>query len=53
MIRFLHMGGYAQFVWPCYALTLAVMLLNIRWARRSLASARLRARRRLAERSGT
>jgi len=39
MNEFLHMGGYARFVWPSYALTLAIVVLNIIWARRSLARA--------------
>lgn len=48
MSQFLDMGGYAVFVWPAYAVTLAVVLLNVVWARRSLARARELARRRLA-----
>lgn len=48
MMEFLEMGGYARFVWPSYALTFAVVLLNVYWARRSLESAREQARRRLA-----
>jgi heme exporter protein CcmD len=48
MIRFLQMGGYAMYVWPAFALTFAVLGLNIVWARRSLRSAQLQARRRLA-----
>ena len=51
MNEFLHMGGYARFVWPSYALTLAIMVLNIVWARRSLARARAEARRRVLSRS--
>ena len=47
MLRFLQMGGYARYVWPCYALTAAVVGLNVRWALRSLASARAEARRRI------
>jgi len=47
MREFLDMGGYAAFVWPCYAVTLAVVVLNVVWARRSLAHARTAARRRL------
>lgn len=47
-MSWLAMGGYAQYVWPCYALTLIVVALNIWWARRSLALARQAARRRLA-----
>jgi heme exporter protein CcmD len=51
MNEFLHMGGYARFVWPSYALTFTIVLLNIVWARRSLARARTEARRRLSMRS--
>jgi heme exporter protein CcmD len=47
MNNFLRMGGYAAFVWPSYALTLAIVVLNIVWARRSLAQASAEARRRL------
>jgi heme exporter protein CcmD len=41
------MGGYAVYVWPCYALTALVVGLNIVWARRSLRSAQREARRRM------
>jgi heme exporter protein CcmD len=47
MLTFLAMGGYARYVWPCYALTAAVVGLNIRWTLRSLTSARAEARRRI------
>jgi heme exporter protein CcmD len=47
MSAFFHMGGYARFVWPAYAFTLAIVVLNIRWARRSLAQAQAAARRRV------
>lgn len=47
MRAFFDMGGYAAFVWPAYAVTLAVIGLNIVWARRALARAREEARRRL------
>jgi len=47
MNDFLHMGGYALFVWPSYVLTLAIIALNIIWARRALARAASTARRRL------
>ena len=50
MSEFLYMGGYAAYVWSSYALTLAVVFLNIVWARRLLARAREEARRRLATR---
>lgn len=48
MLKFLAMGGYARYVWPCYVLTAAVVGLNIRWALRSLHGARATARRRIA-----
>jgi heme exporter protein CcmD len=51
MRQFLEMGGYAAYVWPAYALTLAIVGLNIIWARRVLAQARAAARRRLAAQS--
>jgi len=44
---FLYMGGYAAFVWPAYAVTLAAVVLNIVWARQGLARSRAEARRRL------
>ena len=50
MSAFLNMGGYAAYVWPSYGLTLAVIVLNIVWARRLLARSREEARRRLAMR---
>ena len=50
MTAFLNMGGYAAYVWPSYGLTLAVIVLNIVWARRLLARSREEARRRLAMR---
>jgi len=45
---FLDMGGYAAYVWPAYAVTLAVVALNIVWARRLLARSRKEALHRLA-----
>ena len=50
--EFFDMGGYAAYVWPSYVLTLAVVVLNIVWARRLLAKSREEARRRLAMRAG-
>ncbi len=47
MLKFLAMGGYARYLWPCYALTALVVGLNIRWALRSLRSAQTEARRRI------
>jgi heme exporter protein CcmD len=50
MREFLDMGGYAAFVWPAWGLTFVVVILNVIWARRSLARSREEARRRLAMR---
>ena len=47
MRAFFEMGGYAPYVWPAYAVTLAVIVLNVFWARRALARSREEARRRL------
>jgi heme exporter protein D len=47
MSEFFNMGGYAAFVWPAYAVTLAALVLNVVWARHALARARAEARRRL------
>jgi len=46
--EFFDMGGYAAFVWPAYAVTFAIIALNVYWARRALERARVAARRRLA-----
>jgi len=43
MSDFLHMGGYAVFVWPCFALTAVVLGWNVLAARRLHARARARA----------
>ena len=48
--HFLAMGGYAVYVWPCYALTALVVGVNIAAARRSLRRTQLEARRRIATR---
>ena len=48
MSSFLDMGGYAAYVWPSYAVTLAVIVLNIIWARRLLKRSRKEALHRLA-----
>ena len=48
MSTFFDMGGYAAYVWPAYAVTLAVMALNIVWARRVLKRSRKEALHRLA-----
>src|SRR5215217_933694 len=48
MIEFLQMDGYAAYVWPSYAITLAIVILNIIWARRLLSRARDEARLRIA-----
>lgn len=33
--KFLLMGGYAAYVWPCYALVLIVLLSNVLWVKRA------------------
>ena len=48
MTQFIHMGGYAAFVWPAYGVTLLVVVLNVFWARRLLSQSQRDARRRLA-----
>jgi heme exporter protein D len=48
MSAFLDMGGYAAYVWPAYAVTLTVIVLNIVWARQLLRRSRKEALRRLA-----
>jgi heme exporter protein D len=53
MSEFWSMGGYARFVWPSYAVTFAVLFLNVYWARRALRRAREEARRRLAMEGAT
>jgi heme exporter protein D len=47
MKEFFDMGGYAAYVWPAYAITLAVIVLNIIWARRALERSRAEAQRRV------
>jgi heme exporter protein CcmD len=42
----LDMGEYGVYVWSCYGLTLAVLVLNVWLARRSLAEQQLHAKRR-------
>jgi heme exporter protein CcmD len=44
---FWAMGGYARYVWPCFAFTGAVLGWNLWSARRSFAAARVRAARML------
>jgi heme exporter protein CcmD len=44
MNEFLRMGGDGAYVWSAYGVTLAVLLLNIWWARRRHRSALERAR---------
>jgi heme exporter protein CcmD len=50
MSEFLHMSGYAFYVWTSYAIGVGSLLMNVWWARRNLAQAKLAARRRLATR---
>lgn len=53
LAHFLHMGGYAAFVWPSYALAALVVHLNVLAARRSLREAQRAARRRLGMLAGS
>jgi heme exporter protein CcmD len=46
-MQFLSMGGYAVYVWPCYALTAFVVALNIATARSALRTAQREALRRM------
>ena len=46
MSEFLHMGGYAAFVWPCMALAVVVLGWNVLAARRFHTLARENALRR-------
>lgn len=48
MSAFFDMGGYAAYVWPSYAVTFAIVALNIIWARRLLKRSRKEALQRLA-----
>lgn len=48
MSEFLHMGGYAAFVWPCMGLAVVVLGWNVYAARRLHTLARERALRRAA-----
>lgn len=43
----LDMGDYGVYVWSCYGLVLAVLVLNVWLGRRALAEQILHARRRL------
>jgi heme exporter protein CcmD len=45
--EFFAMGGYGPYLWPSFALSTGVLLLNIWLAHRSLAQALKAARRRL------
>lgn len=47
MAEYFAMSGYAAHVWSSFALTLALLVLNVVWARRALRAARADARRRL------
>lgn len=40
MTEFLHMGGYAAYVWPAYGITLLVFVANI-WSARRLKALKL------------
>ena len=46
LVEFINMGGYAAFVWPSYAVGLAVLIGNVIAARASHRRAVAEARRR-------
>jgi heme exporter protein CcmD len=46
------MGGYARYVWPCFAFAFLVLTWNLWAARRFRAAARVRAERALAMAEG-
>jgi heme exporter protein CcmD len=48
MSDFWSMGGYARYVWPCFAFAALVMAWNVWSARRYLDAAKMRAARALA-----
>ncbi len=48
MSEFFEMGGYGKYLWPAFALGFGVVILNLVLALRSLADAKLDARKRLA-----
>jgi heme exporter protein CcmD len=48
MTEFWAMGGYARFVWPCFALAVSVLGWNLWSARRYHAAACVRVRRAIA-----
>jgi heme exporter protein CcmD len=52
MSGFWSMGGYARFVWPCFALAGLVLAWNLWSARRYRAAARARAQRAIAMSAG-
>jgi heme exporter protein CcmD len=45
--EFIEMGDYGAYIWSCYGLTLAILVLNAWTARRGLAEQLLHAKRRL------
>lgn len=40
LVEFFHMGGYAWYVWPSYALTFVVLMANVFWSSRQLRTVR-------------
>jgi heme exporter protein CcmD len=50
--NFWAMGGYARYVWPSFALAIAVLFWNVWAAQRYFAAAKQRAMRALAMTSG-
>ncbi|MEE8109330.1 MAG: heme exporter protein CcmD [Gammaproteobacteria bacterium] len=48
LLDFLHMGGYAGYVWSSFGLTAAVLLINLAGARRQFKQRLAFVRRRMA-----
>jgi heme exporter protein CcmD len=53
MAEFFDMHGYGFYVWSSYGLGVGALLLNVWWARRLAARARIEAKRRLAMKAAT
>ncbi len=52
MSEFLHMGGYAPYVWTAFGVTMLVLVWNLVAAVRQVTSTRVRLRQRILRRAG-
>lgn len=52
MSDFLHMGGYAPYVWTAFGVTMLVLVWNVVAALRRVTSTRVRLRQRILRRAG-